>query len=202
MIGMLFSRASAKAVASRTLRSRSNASCERDAVVTLGLRVLLRIGAVDAVDIGGLEDRVAFHLGGAQHRGGVGGEVGIAGAAGEHNDAVFLEMAERLAALVGFADLRHVERRHGAGRRAEPLDRGLEHQAVHHRRQHAHGVGGRPRQALARHLDAAKDVAAADHDAELDARGAGGDQVRGDAVDGRLVDAEALGRPTAPRRRP
>ena len=107
MIGIRFSRASAKAVASITLRSRSNASCRADPVVALGLRVLFRIGAVDPVDVGGLEHGVAFHLGGAQHRRGVGREERIAGAAGEHHDAVLLEMAQRALALVGLADLRH-----------------------------------------------------------------------------------------------
>ena len=59
---------------------------------------------------------------------------------------------------------------------AEPLDSRLEHQRVHHGRQHAHGVGGRPRQAFARHLNAAKNVAAADHHAERDAERVRGDQ--------------------------
>ena len=88
-------------------------------VITLRLRVLLRIGAIDAVDIGGLENGVASHFGGAQHRGGVGGEERIAGAAGEHHDPVLLEMAQRPLPLVGLADLRHGERRHGAGAGAE-----------------------------------------------------------------------------------
>ena len=48
--------------------------------------------------------------------------------------------------------------------------------------------------------DAAEDVAAADHDAELDAELGGRDQIAGDALDDRLVDAETVGR-RAPRPR-
>ena len=129
MIGIPFSRASAKAVASRHLEIAVECLLERDPVVALGLRVLFRVGAVDPVDVGRLEHRVALHLGGAQHRRRVGGEERIAGAAGEHHDAVLLEMAQRPRALIGLADLRHVERRHGARRRAEPLDRGFQHSA-------------------------------------------------------------------------
>ena len=56
------------------LRSLSIASWWVSRVVALGLGVLLRIGGVDAVDIGGLEHGLGVQLGGAQHRGGVGGE--------------------------------------------------------------------------------------------------------------------------------
>src|ERR1700675_2481276 len=53
------------------------------AIIALVLRVLLRIGGIDAVDIGRLEDSVAGHLGRAQNGRGIGGEIGISGAAGE-----------------------------------------------------------------------------------------------------------------------
>ena len=78
-------------------------------------------------------------------------------------------MTQRALALIGLADLRHRQRRHGARADAGALDRGLQHQRVHDGRQHAHGVGGRPRQAVLGNLRAAQHVAAADHDAEADA---------------------------------
>src|SRR6202140_304624 len=65
------------------------------AIIALGLRVLLRIGGIDAVDVGGLEDSLAAHLGRAQDSRGIGGEIGISGAAGEHDDAFLVEMAQR-----------------------------------------------------------------------------------------------------------
>ena len=52
---------------------------------------------------------------------------------------------------------------------ARPFDGRLQHQAVHHGREHAHGVADRTRHAAARDFDAAENVAAADHDTKLDA---------------------------------
>src|SRR3977135_1728108 len=49
-------------------------------VVALGALVLARVGRIDAIDLRALEHRVDAHLGGAQGRGGVGGEERIAGA--------------------------------------------------------------------------------------------------------------------------
>ena len=62
-------------------------------LVALGLGILLGIGAVDAVDLGALQHRVAAHLGGAQRRRRVGGEEGIAGAGGEDHDPALLQVA-------------------------------------------------------------------------------------------------------------
>ena len=102
-------------------------------------------------------------------------------------------MAERAAALVGLADLRHGQRRHRAGADAGAFDRGFKHERIHNGGQHAHGVGGRPRQPILRNRRAAKNIAAADHDAEAYSHLMDGDQVGGKIVDRRLVDAEFLG---------
>ena len=61
-------------------------------VEPLGGRVLFRIGAVDAVDIGGLQHRLRADFGGAQDRGGIGGEERIAGSTAEQHDATLGEM--------------------------------------------------------------------------------------------------------------
>ena len=55
-------------------------------VETDGVGVLLRIGRIDAVDLGALEERVGADLGGAQRCGGIRGEKRIAGSAGEDDD--------------------------------------------------------------------------------------------------------------------
>src|SRR5580704_9414039 len=68
-------------------------------IIALGLRVLLRIGGINPIHVGGLEDGAAAHLGCAQDGRGIGGEVGISGAAGEHDDALLVEMAQRARAL-------------------------------------------------------------------------------------------------------
>ena len=70
--------------------------------------------------------------------------------------------------------------------------RGLERKAVHHGCEHSHGIAGRARDAAGRYLDAPEDISAADHNRDFGAQLAGRDQIAGDAVDSRLVDAEGL----------
>src|SRR5439155_6900196 len=65
-------------------------------------------------------------------------------------------------------------------------------QAVHHGGEHAHGVAGRARHAARGDFDAANDVAAADHNGHLDAELLGRNQIVGNAVNGRLVDAKGV----------
>ena len=67
-------------------------------------RVTLRVGVVDAVDLGGHEQHLGLDLHRAQRRGGVGGEVGVAGAGGEDDDAALLEVADGAAADVRLGD--------------------------------------------------------------------------------------------------
>ncbi len=64
------------------------------ALVAARFWVLFRVGIVDAIDLGRLQHGVAAHLGGAQRRGGVGGEKRIAGAADEHDHLALLQMRE------------------------------------------------------------------------------------------------------------
>ena len=111
MIGIRFSRASAKAVASITLRFLLDRLLMAQAVIALGGRVALWVGAIDTVDIGGLQHRIAFELAGAQDRGRVGREMRIAGPAGQHHDPALREMLARALAGIGFADLRSEYRR-------------------------------------------------------------------------------------------
>ncbi len=72
------------------------------------------------------------------------------------------------------------------------LDRGLERQRVHHRRQHAHIVGARPVHAAFRRHQAAIDVAGADHEANLGAGGDGRGNVAGDGSEHVKIDAVAF----------
>ena len=63
-------------------------------------------------------------------------------------------------------------------------------QRVHHRRQHAHIIGGRAVEALGRRRHAAEDIAAADDQAELMALRLGRRDLPGEAGDGLGIDAE------------
>ena len=147
--------------------------------------------------LGRLEHRVASELRRPQHRGGVGREERVAVAAGEHHDPLLLEMAQRPVGARRF-------RRPAAwsaptwcapARRA--LDSGLETSAFI-------TVASMPmrrrwRDSLAGDLDAAKNIAAADHDAEARRRAAAATRSVGDPLDRRLVDTEAP-RPITPHR--
>ena len=73
----------------------------------------------------------------------------------------------RAAADIGLGDRRHRDRRQDAGVDADLLERVLQRQRVHHRRQHAHIIGAGPVEALGGAGQAAEDVAAADDEAEL-----------------------------------
>ena len=163
-----------------------------NAVIALGFRVFLGISAIDAVDIGGLQHRLGVEFGGAQDSGGIGRKERIAGAGGQQHDAAFGQVFHRALAVVGLAHGGHGERRQRARLAPRTLDGGFEHQAIHHRRQHAHGVADRARHATVGDFDAAEDIAAADHHAELDAEPGSRHQIGGKAFDHFLIDAEAL----------
>ena len=78
-------------------------------------------------------------------------------------------MANGAAPDVRLGDLVHGDRRHDPRRDAGPLERVLERQAVHHRREHADVVAGRPVHARRGCRQAAEDVALAHDDADLHA---------------------------------
>ena len=90
----------------------------------------------------------------------------------EDHDPALLEVADRAAADVGLGDLGDLDRRHHAGVGTRLLERVLERQRVEHRGQHPHVVGGGPVHAGRRALEAAVDVAGADHDRDLHPRAA------------------------------
>ena len=75
-----------------------------------------RVGGVDAVDLRALQDHVRLHFHRAQRGRRVGGEVGIAGAGGEHDDAPLLEVADGAAPDERLGDGAHLDGRHHARR--------------------------------------------------------------------------------------
>ncbi len=94
MMGILLSMQRLKAVESMTWQTFRERFVVADAVVALRVGIFLRIAVVDAVHFGGLENDVGAHLARAQRGGGVGGEIGIAGAGDEDDDAAQSRGAE------------------------------------------------------------------------------------------------------------
>jgi hypothetical protein len=138
-----------------------------DCIITLCLRVRFRIGIVDAIDAGALKQGVAPHLGGAQRGAAVGREIGAADTGGEDHDAALFQMPLGPPADHRLADRVHLDGGLDAGVDAKLLQRVLHRQRVHDRRQHAHVVRLGAVHALRRARHAAKDVAAADDEADL-----------------------------------
>ena len=88
--------------------------------------------------------------------------------------------------------LDHGNGRHHPRRPALGFERLPERQAVQHRGEHAHIVAAHPVHAVGGGGEAAIDVAAADHEAKLDAEAGGLAHVAGDAVQHVHVDAVAV----------
>ncbi len=151
-----------------------------------------RIGVVNSVHARGLQNHVGLDLHGAQRRGRVGGKIGIAGARGENHDAAFFEMPRGAPANERLGDLLHLDRAQQARVATLLFERVLQREAVDHRRQHAHVVGGGAvdRQGLL--ARAAENIAAADHDGDLHAEVAHFFHFMSDTGDRLGVNPEAL----------
>src|SRR5665213_343318 len=100
----------------------------------------LRVGRIDTIDLGCLEDHIGFDLDCAERSSRVSGEVRVAGTRGEDHHPAFLEVPHGAAADVRFRDLRHLDGGHRASRYADSFERILKGQSVDDRRQHAHVV--------------------------------------------------------------
>jgi hypothetical protein len=142
MIGILLSRASAIAEASITFRSSARTVHEGEAVEAAGVRVALRVGRVDAVDLRALEDRVAA-ISAARRAAAVSVVKNGLPVPREDDHPALLEVADRAAADVGLADRGHRDRRHDAVWHAGLLDHALHRQRVNDGAEHAHVVGAR-----------------------------------------------------------
>src|SRR5258708_27440590 len=101
-----------------------------------------RIGGVDAVDLGALQDDIRLHLHGAERGCRVGREIGVAGAGGEDDDAPFLQVADSPAADERLGHGPHLDGAGDARVDAAVLHSFLHPQSVADPCHHAHVVGG------------------------------------------------------------
>ena len=129
-----------------------------------------RIGVIDAVHFGALQNDLRLDLHGAQRGGGVGGKIRIPGAADEDHRPSLLQMADGPAADERLRHLVHLDGAHQPRADAPAFQRILHGQTVDDRGQHAHVVGRHavhlPR--LQRH--AAEKIAPAQHQRHLHAQ--------------------------------
>ena len=129
--------------------------------------VLLGVGGVDAVDAGALEHHVGLNFDAAERRAGVGGEVGVTGAAAEDDYLASLHAVDGLPLGVELADGLHADGGEHAGLDADGGEGRAECEAVDNGGEHTHLVALDAVEALAGSREAAEDVAAADDDTYL-----------------------------------
>ena len=101
-----------------------------------------------------------------------------------------LDQIDRARLRIALDHARHRNRRQHRCARAERLQHVAKRKRVHHRRQHAHVIAGDPIQSRARECGASKQVAAAQHDAELRTRRLRGDDLAPDSANDFGIDAE------------
>ena len=140
-----------------------------DVVKARGGRVLDRVRSVDAVDLGGLHDDVAFAFDGAQRGAAIGGEERVARTGGEDDHRASGKELQGLAAIEEFADRFHADGGHHHGIHALLVESVLHGEAVHHGAKHAHGIALGAVHAARRSGNAADEVAAANHERDLHA---------------------------------
>ena len=99
-------------------------------------------------------------------------------------------MPHRAAADIRFAHAGHRDGGLDAGIDADLLERILHRERVHHRREHAHVIGGAAVEAFGGAGDAAEDVASANDEAQLMPGGLGGGNLAREAGHGIGIDPE------------
>ena len=117
---------------------------------------------------------------------------GIAGAAGEDHDAALFEVANGAAPDERLGHLVHLDGAHHARPDALFLQRILQSQGIDDRGQHAHVIGGNAVHGLGLLGHAAEEIAAADHDGDLDSQTMYFGDFRRDLVHASVINTEAL----------
>ncbi len=161
-------------------------------MVALGRFILLRIGGIDAVNGRALEKGIAVHFRRAQGRCGIRREVRRTGAGGENNYPALFEMPNGATAHEGLANGVHLDGRLHAGIDALLFQSVLHSQRIHHRGQHAHVIGAGALHVARRLGQPAEDIAAADHQTQLNTETRNRRDLSRHSLDGIHVDAETL----------
>ena len=128
---------------------------------------MLGVAVVNAVDAGALQQGVTAHFRRPQRRAAVGGEIGGAHAGGKDHHPALFQMPLGPSADHRLAHLVHLDGGLHACRHAQLLQRVLHGQGIHHRGQHAHIVGLGAVHAAGGAGHAAKNIAPADDEADL-----------------------------------
>ena len=163
-----------------------------DLVETICRRVRDRVCGVDAVDLGGLHNHIAFAVDSTESGTAVRGKERVARTSREDNHRASGEELESLATIEEFTNRFHADSGHHYRIYTLLVESVLHGEAVHHGAEHAHGVALSAIHAASRSGNAANKIAAANHECDLntllDDRSNFGCHVRKNLV----VDAVAL----------
>ena len=104
--------------------------------------ILLRIGGVDAVHLGGLQQAVGAKFESSEACAGIGGEERVAGSGHQDHHSALVQVAEGTEPDERLGDRRQIDRRHASGLDALAFKGFLEGDSIDHGAQHPHVVGG------------------------------------------------------------
>src|ERR1039458_6566813 len=150
-----------------------------------------RIGVVDSIDLGSLEQHIGLDLHGSQAGRCIGGEEGIADTRCEDHHAALFQVAYGAAANVRLGDLIHEDSAHHTALDAALFQCILHGDGVDDRREHAHVVSGHAVHLLGLLGHAAEDVASPPDYADFHAQRVHIDDLAGNLGDLGGVQAEA-----------
>ena len=163
-----------------------------DVVETRCRRVLDRVCGVDAIDLGGLHNHVAFAFDSAESGAAVCREERIARTGGEDDHGASGQELESLAAVEEFANRFHADGGHHHGINALFVECVLHGKAVHHGAEHSHSIALGAVHAASGSGNSANKVAAANHESDLHALLDDGSDFRSHVGEDNVVDAVAL----------
>jgi hypothetical protein len=131
------------------------------------ISVLYRIGVVNTIHLGRLEQDIGPDLDGAKGRRSIGRKIGVARSGSKDDHPPLLQVADCPPLDVWFGNRFHFDSRLQAGIDVQVFQGALECKTVDHRREHAHIIGGGSIHPAATRIDAAKDISATNDDPKL-----------------------------------
>jgi len=140
-----------------------------DIFVSDGVGVFFGVFVVDPVDLGGFEDDFGSNLVGPEGRGGIGGEVGIAGAGDENNHPLLFKVPHGATKDEGLGNLIHGDGGLDAGSHIHFFEAIHDGETVDDGGEHAHVISRGAIYTASLALETAEDVAPANDDADFNA---------------------------------
>lgn len=161
--------------------------------IEFGVRVFMRIGAVDAVDLSGLEQGIGADFNGGQGGGGIRGDKGAARAAGENDHPAGVQQFHAAVPVKRFANGGDRQIGQYPGFHAGRLERLAQGQGVNESGQHPHLVSsGFRNMGIAGESGATNDISPTDDDGHLNIQGQDLSHLAGDVCQSIAAKSEAL----------